>query len=120
MHVHDLAVRACEVAAAAQALPAQDIAEKTLQVAHIYDSGNIWYETTERFLDAVTERAGGRVTFRVAPGGTTGTWEEAIEALQLGTNDMVIQSIGTLDRYAPPPGIEAFPYLIRDLDHFSE
>ncbi len=115
-----LFVSACAVVMAGPSTAiADEIQEKTLQVAHIYDPGNIWYETTQRFLDAVTERTDGKVTFNVSPSGITGTWEESIEALQIGTNDMVIQSIGTLDRYAPLPGIEAFPYLIRDLDHFE-
>lgn len=97
-----------------------EVPETTLQVAHIYDPGNLWYDATQRYLDAVTERTGGKVTFNVAASGTTGTWQESIEALQLGTNDIVIQSVGTLDRYDPLPGIEAFPYLIRDLDHFKK
>ncbi|SME89910.1 tripartite ATP-independent transporter solute receptor, DctP family [Tistlia consotensis] len=97
-----------------------EIDEMTLQVAHIYDPGNLWYEATQRYLDAVTKATGGKVKFNVAASGTTGTWQESIEALPLGTNDIVIQSVGTLDRYDPLPGIEAFPYLIRDLDHFKK
>lgn len=97
-----------------------EISEMTLQVAAIYEPGNLWHQATERYLDAVTERTGGKVTFNLAHSGMTGTWQEAIEALQLGTNDIVIESIGTLDRYDPLPGIEAFPYLIRDLDHFRK
>ncbi|WP_340107343.1 TRAP transporter substrate-binding protein [Pikeienuella sp. HZG-20] len=96
-----------------------EIKEMSLQVAHIYDPGNIWYEVTEKLIEGVEARTDGKVTFKVAASGTTGTWAESIEALQIGTNDIVIQSIGTLDRYDPLPGIEAFPYLIRDLDHFK-
>ncbi len=95
-----------------------EIEEVQLQFAHVYPEGNIWYQTAERFAEAITERTGGKVTVSIASGGTTGTWEESIEALQIGTNDVVLESIGTLDRYDPLPGVEAFPYLIRDLDHF--
>ncbi|MEX0758676.1 MAG: TRAP transporter substrate-binding protein, partial [Tistlia sp.] len=97
-----------------------EIPEMTLQVAAIYEPGNLWHQATERYLEGVTERTGGKITFNLAHSGMTGTWQEAIEALQLGTNDIVIESIGTLDRYDPLPGIEAFPYLIRDLDHFEK
>lgn len=96
-----------------------EIPEMSLQMAHIYDPGNLWFDVGARFVEGVTARTGGKVTFKVAPSGTTGTWAESIEALQIGTNDVVIQSIGTLDRYDPLPGIEAFPYLVRDLDHFK-
>lgn len=97
-----------------------EVPEMSLQMAHIYDPGNLWFEASEKFIEGVRERTDGKVTFKVAPSGTTGTWAESIEALQIGTNDVVIQSIGTLDRYDPLPGIEAFPYLIRDLDHFKK
>ncbi|MEX2518065.1 MAG: TRAP transporter substrate-binding protein [Paracoccaceae bacterium] len=97
-----------------------EIGEMSLQMAHIYDPGNLWFEASERFIEGVRQRTDGKVTFKVAPSGTTGTWAESIEALLIGTNDVVVQSIGTLDRYDPLPGIEAFPYLIRDLDHFKK
>ena len=97
---------------------AADIPQMRLQFAHVYPEGNIWNQTAQRFADAITERTDGRVTVAIAAGGTTGSWEEAIEALQIGTNDVVLESIGTLDRYDPLPGVEAFPYLVRDLDHF--
>jgi tripartite ATP-independent transporter DctP family solute receptor len=49
-----------------------------------------------------------------------GTWRETIESLQFGTSNCVFESVGTLDRYDPLAGIEAYPYLIRDIDHFKK
>lgn len=97
-----------------------EIPETTIQIAHVYNPGNIWFETADKFAKGVEAASDGKVTVNIAPGGTTGTWQEAIEALQIGTNNVVLESIGTLDRYDPLPGIEAFPYLIRDLDHFKK
>lgn len=113
-----LATAACVSVVVFPAVVSAEISEKRLQFAHVYPEGNIWNQTTERFAAAITERTGGKVTVSIAAGGTTGSWEESIEALQIGTNDVVLESIGTLDRYDPLPGVEAFPYLIRDLDHF--
>ena len=59
------------------------------------------YNAGERFTQSVTEKTGGSVTFNVARSASTGTWQEQIEVLQIGTNDIFIQSVGTLDRYAP-------------------
>lgn len=98
---------------------AADFEKMTLQMAHNYAPGNIWYDVGERLAKNVSDATGGQVTFNIAHSASTGTWAEAIEALTIGTNDVVIQSVGTLDRYAPLPGIEAFPYLIRDVDHFK-
>ena len=101
------------------AMPAlAEIPETTIQIAHVYNPGNIWYETADNFAKGIEAATDGKVTVNIAPGGTTGTWQEAIEALQIGTNNVVLESIGTLDRYAPLPGIDASPYLIRYPDHF--
>ena len=91
----------------------------TLKMAHIYAPGNIWYETAESYAKAVAEKSGGRVKIDVAHSGSTGDWPKSIEALKIGTNDIVLQSVGTLDRYNTIAGIEAYPYLVRDIEHFK-
>lgn len=92
----------------------------TLKMAHIYAPGNIWYEAAESYAKAVEQKSGGKVKIQIAPSGTTGDWPASIEALKIGTNDIVLQSVGTLDRYNPLPGIEAYPYLVRDVEHFKK
>ena len=92
----------------------------TLRMAHIYAPGNIWYETAEAYAKAVEARSGGKVKIQIAANGTTGDWPQSIEALKIGTNDIVLQSVGTLDRYNTVAGIEAYPYLVRDVDHFKK
>lgn len=96
------------------------VAQTTLKMAHIYTPGNIWYETAEAYAKAVEEKSGGKVKIQIAHSGSTGDWPASIEALKIGTNDIVLQSIGTLDRYNILPGIEAYPYLLRDVDHFKK
>ena len=91
----------------------------TLKMAHIYAPGNIWYETAEAYGKAVAEKSGGRVRMEIAHSGSTGDWPKSIEALKIGTNDIVLQSVGTLDRYNTIAGIEAYPYLVRDIEHFK-
>ena len=92
----------------------------TLKMAHIYPPGNIWYETAEAYAKAVEQKSGGKVKIQIAHSGTTGDWPASIEAMKIGTNDIVLQSVGTLDRYNPIAGIEAYPYLVRDLGHFRK
>ena len=91
----------------------------TLKMAHIYAPGNIWYETAELYAKAVEQESGGKVKIQIAASGTTGDWPASIEALKIGTNDIVLQSVGTLDRYNTIAGIEAYPYLVRDVAHFK-
>jgi len=92
----------------------------TLKMAHIYPPGNIWYETAETYAKAVEQKSGGKVKIQIAHSGTTGDWPASIEALKIGTNDIVLQSVGTLDRYNQIAGIEAYPYLVRDVAHFKK
>jgi tripartite ATP-independent transporter DctP family solute receptor len=91
----------------------------TLKMAHIYTPGNIWYETAEAYAKAVAEKSGGKVKIEIAHSGSTGDWPKSIEGLKIGTNDIVLQSVGTLDRYNTVAGIEAYPYLVRDVEHFK-
>jgi tripartite ATP-independent transporter DctP family solute receptor len=91
-----------------------------LKMAHVYNPGNIWYNAAESYKKAVEERTGGKVRIDISPSGSTGDWPQAIEALKFGTNHIVLQSIGTLDRYNVLAGLEAYPYLIRDVDHFMK
>lgn len=91
----------------------------TLKMAHIYNPGNIWYDVAEDYAKRVAERSGGKIKIDIAHSGSTGDWPQSIEGLLIGTNDIVLQSIGTLDRYNTIAGIEAYPYLIRDIAHFK-
>ena len=96
------------------------LAQVTLKLAHIYPPGNIWSETAEAYAKAVEAKSGGKVKIQIAGSGSTGDWPASIEALKIGTNDIVLQSVGTLDRYHVVAGVEAYPYLVRDLDHFRK
>jgi tripartite ATP-independent transporter DctP family solute receptor len=102
------------------AAPAALAQTTVLKMAHIYAPGNIWYETAEAYAKAVEEKSGGKVKIQIAHSGSTGDWPASIEGLKIGTNDIVLQSIGTLDRYNIVPGIEAWPYLLRDVEHFKK
>jgi tripartite ATP-independent transporter DctP family solute receptor len=117
-------VKAFGAAAVSAALPAAPALAQgqpiVLKMAHVYNPGNIWFETAEAYAKAVESRSGGKVKIQIAPSGSTGDWPASIEGLKIGTNDIVLQSIGTLDRYNSLPGLEAYPYLIRDIDHFKK
>ena len=104
----------------ALAAPAAVGQTTVLKMAHVYTPGNIWYETAEAYAKAVEEKSGGKVRIQIAHSGSTGDWPSSIEGLKIGTNDIVLQSIGTLDRYNILPGIEAWPYLLRDVEHFRK
>lgn len=92
----------------------------TLKMAHIYPPGNIWYDAAEDYAQRVEKATDGQVRISIAHSASTGDYPQAIEGLKIGTNDIVLQSIGTLDRYDPLPGIEAFPYVVRDAEQLEK
>ncbi|OHZ01616.1 TRAP transporter substrate-binding protein [Salinicola sp. MIT1003] len=111
---------ACASLSSFAAMPAAaDIEPVQLEFAHIYNPDDHWGIVAENFKEAVEKRSDGKITIHISPSGTTGDWPQSIEGLRMGTNQIVLQSIGTLDRYGELAGIESYPYLIRDLDHFN-
>lgn len=102
------------------ALPAgAEIQPVTLQFAHIYNTEDHWGQVAEAFKAEVETASEGKITINISPSGTTGDWPQSIEGLRIGTNQIVLQSVGALDRYGTIAGIEAYPYLLRDVDHFN-
>lgn len=76
-------------------------------------------QSLQEFAKLVDEKSDGKIKVEVFSGGTLGTWRETIEGLELGTVQIVNESIGTLEAYSPTAGIDAYPYLYRDVDHYT-
>jgi TRAP-type transport system periplasmic protein len=100
------------------ALPTAAAQEIRLQGAVIFPPDNLWSLAGQRFAERVEERTDGRVVIEWAYGGALGNARETIEALSFGTADIVTQQIDQLNRYDPIAGLGAYPYMIRDIDHF--
>lgn len=66
------------------------------------------------------ESSDGRITVEILPAGQLGSWEEMQEALELGSLDVLVESLGSLERYTPLAGIEGLPFLYEDDEHFIE
>lgn len=72
-----------------------------------------------RFAELVEEASDGAITVEVHPASTLGTWEEMIEGLQLGSTDIVIESLLSLESYTDLAGVETAPFLYEDYDQFQ-
>ena len=59
----------------------------------------------------------GRYKCQHFPAGALGGEREEIEAVQLGTQDLVITSTGPLGNFVPEAKIFDIPFLFRDYDH---
>lgn len=70
--------------------------------------------------EIVEAESDGRVTIEVHADSTLGTWEEMIEGLQLGSTDIVIESLLSLEAYTDLSGVETAPFLYESPEQFFE
>ncbi|MCI8342253.1 MAG: TRAP transporter substrate-binding protein [Firmicutes bacterium] len=73
-----------------------------------------------KFSELAAEKTNGRVQIKVFSGGQLGDARDTIEGLGLGTNEIVCESLGTLDAYTSLANIDAIPYMYRDYDHYAK
>src|SRR5690625_3527871 len=96
-----------------------DFEEMTIALGHATADNETshYHQGSLYFKDLVEERTGGKVTIEIHPNATLGGEREMIEALQLGTLDMLITSTGPVGNFAPKSNAFDFPFLFRDEEH---
>lgn len=90
----------------------------TLRLGHSYGIDSLQNRAAEQLAENVNEASDGRLTIEVFPASQLGSWEEMQEGLEIGSVDIVIESVGSLERYTDLAAIEGVPFLYRDADHF--
>lgn len=100
-------------------IPSAAAADTVLQLASVETPQTIWGQVTQRFADGVAKASGGELRIELALSGSTGSVRETLEALTIGTNDIVMTVVASLNAYDSLAAIESHPYLIRDDDHFN-
>lgn len=69
------------------------------------------------FAAEVARRSAGRLRIQEFPASALGGEREMIEAVQLGTLDLVVTSTGPMGNFVPETLITDIPFLFRDYDH---
>ena len=92
----------------------------TLTLGHAYAPDSLQHRAAEQLAEAVSEKSDGAITIQVFPSAQLGSWEEMQEGLEIGSVDIVIESLGSLERYTDLAAIEGLPFLYEDADHFFE
>ncbi|WP_109472025.1 TRAP transporter substrate-binding protein [Ornithinimicrobium cavernae] len=90
----------------------------TWRLGHSYGPESLENRAAERLADNIEEASGGDITIEIFPSSQLGSWEEMQEQLEVGSVDIVIESIGSLERYSDLAGIEGVPFLYEDADHY--
>lgn len=109
-------VRAC-VAAALMALAGSAMAQTVLKIGYTPAKDSHYWVGSTTFCDEVEKGTQGRYKCQQFPNGALGGEREMIEAVQLGTQDVVNTSTGPLGNFVPETKIVDIPFLFRDYDH---
>ncbi len=96
------------------------IPSMSLTLGHAYAPDSLQHRAAEQLAELVSEKTDGAVTISVFPSAQLGSWEEMQEGLEIGSVDIVIESLGSLERYTDLAAIEGLPFLYEDADHFFE
>lgn len=71
----------------------------------------------EKWMELVTERSNGLITFDYTNSGVLGGAVELMEGVDMGAYDISIIDIGNFGTYAPQVDALCLPYIIKDWDH---
>ena len=104
--------------AAALMLPVAPAAAQTTLKMNISISQNSHYGVAiDAFAREVEARTGGRYKVQNFYSGALGAERESIEALQVGTLDLTMNSTGPVPNFVPEVAILDIPFLMRDYAH---
>jgi TRAP-type transport system periplasmic protein len=110
------AVRA-SLAAALLAVGATAGAQTILKIGYTPPKDSHYWIGATTFCDEVEKGTQGRYKCQHFPNSALGGEREMIEAVQLGTQDVVNTSTGPLGNFVPETKIVDIPFLFRDYDH---
>ncbi len=96
------------------------IAPLALTLGHAYAVDSLQHRAAEQLAEEVSTLSDGAITIEVFPSAQLGSWEEMQEGLEIGSTNIVIESLGSLERYTDLAAIEGLPFLYEDEEHFFE
>lgn len=95
--------------------PAQ--AQTVLKIGHVLAKGSHYDIGAHVFCDEIDKGTAGRFKCQVYPASALGGEREEIEAVQLGTQDLVLTSTGPVGNFVPEIKVVDVPFLFRDYEH---
>ncbi|MFT3804995.1 MAG: TRAP transporter substrate-binding protein [Burkholderiaceae bacterium] len=108
---------AATIAAAVLSLCAAAAQAETLKLGHALIATSHYGVGTAVFASEVDKRSGGRLKIQEFPASALGGEREMIEAVQLGTLDLVLTSTGPVGNFVPETLITDIPFLFTDYEH---
>ena len=117
MKVSRLAAHLIAVLGFGLALTSQAQAQTVLKIGWTNTIDSHYGVAATTFNDEIVKRTNGRYKLQYFTSGALGGEREMLEAVQLGTQDLVITSTGPVGNFVPETRIVDIPFLFRDYDH---
>jgi tripartite ATP-independent transporter DctP family solute receptor len=92
-------------------------AQTVLKIGHVLAKGSHYDIGANRFCEELDKGTAGRYKCQVYPASALGGEREQIEAVQIGTQDLVLTSTGPVGNFVPEIKVVDVPFLFRDYDH---
>ncbi len=92
----------------------------TIRLGHGGAVDDLRQVASEEFKKVVESETDGRVIVELYPASALGNWREMQEGLQIGTTDIVIEDIGTLERYSDSAALGFLPYTYLNREHWEK
>ena len=92
-------------------------AQTALKIGYTATNDSHYGAAANTFGEELVKRTNGRYKLEQFPSSALGAEREMIEAVQLGTQDMVITSTGPVGNFVPETRIFDIPFLLRDYAH---
>ena len=96
------------------------LAPMSLTLAHSEASEGLPAEAATRYAELVSELTDGAISIEVFPAGQLGSLYEMQETLEVGGIDIVMNSVGSLERYTDLAAIDGLPFLYDDEEQLQE
>lgn len=109
--------RFAPLALAAACIAAPAAAQTVFKLGHVLSKESHYAAGAKVFCDEIERGTQGRYKCQQFPAGALGGEREEIEAVQLGTQDLVITSTGPVGNFVPEVKILDIPFLFRDYEH---
>lgn len=92
----------------------------TLVLGHAGSTTDPRQWAAEQLAERLEEASDGQITVEVHSDSTLGTWEEMVDGLQLGSVDIVIESLLATEAYTDLASVETAPFLYDSEEQFFE
>jgi TRAP-type transport system periplasmic protein len=101
---------------------AQEVSEKTytIRLGHVVATSHVEHKASVLFKEIVERESGGRITVEIYPTNQTGDQSEQIEALRIGTQEMLMGGVAVIANYYPKMYMLEIPYLFTSNDMYLE